>query len=75
MTRARWYVGLGAGSLRVPFQATATPTAEAFPQYGAVVGPFRTKRGADYLARYGFLNPHVRCVADAERLAREEVQR
>lgn len=32
------------------------------------IGPFRTVRGAIFMARYGRENPHCRSVADAERL-------
>lgn len=36
----------------------------------ACIGPFRTVRGAAFMAEYGRGNPHVQCVADAERLGR-----
>ena len=41
--------------------------------FAAVIGPFRTKRGADFMAKHGQGNPHLRCVADAERIANREV--
>jgi hypothetical protein len=39
--------------------------------YAAVIGPFRTRAGADFMARHGKGNPHCRNVAEAERLARK----
>lgn len=36
------------------------------------IGPFRTRRGADFMAAYGANNPHCQCVADAERLAKAQ---
>jgi hypothetical protein len=39
--------------------------------YNCAQGPFRTRLAARWFNRYGWGNPHVRTVADAERLARE----
>ena len=47
------------------------PTTTDFPQYGAVVGPFRTKRAA-YVASSTYPNPHIQTVADAERVAKSQ---
>jgi hypothetical protein len=64
--RKRFYVGLGKHA-RVVFASAKTPTMESHGgAYAAVVGPFRTKTGAVYLAH----NPHCCDVADAERLAK-----
>lgn len=38
-------------------------------KYLAVIGPFRTMRGARFMAEHGRGNPHCRNVAEAERLA------
>lgn len=38
--------------------------------YAAVIGPFRTLKGARYMEQYGRGNPHLQTVDDAERLAR-----
>jgi len=65
------YVGLkpiGDGKREV-FRSAITPTEQTHPQYTAVIGPFRTRRAADYMAHYGHLNPSCQCVADAERIA------
>lgn len=67
----RLWVGLIPGAPRQVFRHTGTPTLESTPQFAVVIGPFRTRRGADFMADpvKGTGNPHCRCVADAERLA------
>lgn len=67
--RTKQYVGISARRREV-FHAMSTPTQATHPQYGAVIGPFRTKRGAVFMARNGYNNPHCRTVADAERLSK-----
>lgn len=65
----RIYVGLN-GLRRVVFHANAAPTFASHGHlFNAVIGPFATKRGAEFMARHGQGNPHVQCVADAERIA------
>ena len=54
------------------FRASETPTFDAYPQYGYVVGPFRTKGGAEFMRDYGQNNPHCVTVSQAERLALHE---
>jgi hypothetical protein len=67
-TRRLW-VGVK-GNARTVFRHTGEPTAETCPQFTCAVGPFRTKRGAEYLAkRGGNGNPHCQSVREAERLA------
>ena len=67
----RFYVGCKAGAREV-FTAECTPTAQTHGTlYAAVIGPFRTKRGAQFMALCGGSNPHVQCVNDAERIAKE----
>jgi hypothetical protein len=54
------------------FASLVTPTQETHSHlYTCVQGPFRTRLVARWFNRYGWGNPHVRTVADAERLARE----
>jgi hypothetical protein len=54
-----------------------SPTVPTFDSHGKlyryVIGPFRTKRGAEWMADpvKGRNNPHCRCVADAEKLAKK----
>jgi hypothetical protein len=68
--RAKFYVGLpyGQGKLEV-FKSVVTPTKANTPHFMAVIGPFRTKRGANYMAENRH-NPCCQCVSDAERLAK-----
>jgi hypothetical protein len=68
--RKRPYVGLAIFGRDV-FVSDETPTFyNCAGLYAAVIGPFRTKRGAQFMARHGQNNPHCRTVADAERLAK-----
>ena len=67
------YVGICQDSgKREVFKATKEPTfASHGSVYAAVIGPFRTMRGARFMADHGPNNPHVQHVNDAERIARE----
>jgi len=68
------YVGIinGTGRREV-FECTFVPTMETHGTlYAAVIGPFETMRGARFMAEHGAANPHVQCVADAERIAGRE---
>src|SRR5690348_17115800 len=70
MKTKRYYVGLKPNGVRAVFyMAVVEPTQEMCPQYNAVIGPFRTKRGAEFMAKYGAGNPHCQTVQDAEKLA------
>ena len=61
MSRMRPYVGMRAGT-RTAFQSDVTPTEETHPEYGAVIGPFRTVRGARFMASHLY----VTSIDDAE---------
>lgn len=51
------------------FRAAETPTRATHGRsYAMVIGPFRTRRAAEFM-RDTSPNPHVQCVADAERIA------
>ena len=64
------YVGCKNG-IRIVFKANRTPTAATHGHlFNAVIGPFRTVRGANFMATCAN-NPHVQCVNDAERIAKE----
>jgi len=57
----------------VQFRSSTIPTKESHGHlYTAVIGPFKSKVGASYFARYGRNNPHIRTADDAERLARAD---
>ena len=52
------------------FRSERTPTRESTGlRYAAVIGPFRTMRGAEFMRDHGAGNPHCQSVRDAERLA------
>ena len=66
----RYYVGVQSGKREV-FTSPRTPTEATHGRmFAAVIGPFRTARGARFMATCGGNNPHCQTVADAERLAR-----
>ena len=57
----------------VQFRSSTIPTKESPGHlYTAVIGPFKSKVGASYFARYGRNNPHIRTADDAERMARAD---
>jgi hypothetical protein len=73
--KTKLWVGLGTGCMREVFRCPNTPTSNSHGHlYGAVIGPFRTLRGANFMAKYGANNPHCRNVFEAEKLAKRYVQ-
>jgi hypothetical protein len=65
------YLGHKAGEPSQVFRSATEPTRQSHGAvFDAVVGPFRTVRGAKYMRDHGCGNPHCRCVADAERLSK-----
>jgi len=65
----RWYVGSNQGAYEA-FKAAAMPTEDTHgKQYRYVIGPLRTKQGAQFMAQCGHNNPHCQHVEDAEQLA------
>lgn len=66
------YVGIQKCNGRyVSFTSAEAPTFERFgSRFNAVIGPFKTMRGAKWAERHGRNNPHFQTVADAERLSR-----
>ncbi len=68
----RYYVGHHFPSLTsTVFRSTTTPTAASHgDRFASCIGPFRTKRGAEWMARHGWDNPHCRSVDEAERCAK-----
>jgi len=77
--RKRLYIGIK-GLDRIKrldweiFRSSSTPTKESHGHlYSGSIGPFRTRKGAEVMIKYGsHNNPHLRCVADAERIAQQE---
>lgn len=71
--KTRLYVGIREGAKREILRSATEPThATHGADYLCTIGPFRTRRGAEFMRDYGRGNPHCVCVADAERLARRE---
>jgi hypothetical protein len=70
---ANIYLGLASTSnKREIFRSDETPTFQTHGEkYNAVVGPFQTRRAAEFMRDFGRNNPHCQCVADAERLAKK----
>lgn len=55
------------------FRSPDTPTEDSHGgAYLWVIGPFRTARGARFMADFGWNNPHCQTVDDAEHLAKRE---
>lgn len=68
--KARFFLGLAnGGRIREVFKFRGIPGPADVP-FVAVVGPFRTRRGAQFMADHGRNNPHCLTVGDAERLAK-----
>ncbi len=68
-----FYLGREKQGDLIVFRSSKIPTKESHGHlFTAVIGPFRTKVGASYFARYGRGNPHIRSADDAERLARAD---
>jgi hypothetical protein len=66
----RW-VSSNAGKMELFSSASEPTSASHGDRFAACIGPFRTKRGAVFMARHGLGNPHCVTVADAERLAKK----
>ena len=72
--KTKYYVGLKQFNKRDVFKSALEPTQQSHGEfYNAVIGPFRTKAGACFMADHGRNNPHIQTVNDAERLAKETI--
>ena len=68
-----FYLGRRGEDDLIRFHSTTPPTQQTHGHlYKAVIGPFQSKVGASYFARYGRNNPDIRTAADAEHLARAD---
>jgi hypothetical protein len=68
--KPRIYIGIH-DATRVIFRSEQEPTQATHGNlYAAVIGPFKTLRGARFMRAHGRNNPHAQTVADAERLAK-----
>lgn len=79
-SRRKWYVGLLPNGDREAFNTFEDLSlvsgknemqSKGLYPYNAVTGPFKTKRAALWVERYGANNPHYSHVNDAERIAKE----
>lgn len=65
-----WLGLAGFGTRRTVFMCDHEPTTESHGlEFDAVIGPFETLRGAEFMCYHGRGNPHCYTVADAERLS------
>jgi hypothetical protein len=68
-----FYLGKRGEDDLILFHSIAIPTKQTHGHlFMAVIGPFVSRVGAGYFARYGRNNPEIRTAADAERLARAD---
>ena len=75
MLTLKIYVGVK-GKTRKVFRSFTEPTKRMYgDKYNAIIGPFRTLRGAAFMADYGRNNPHIQTVQDAEELAKIQDER
>lgn len=69
----RYFVGITPKLENIVFRSEVIPTSDTHGNiYLAVIGPFRTKRAAVFMANC-HNNPHCRSVSDAERISKELV--
>lgn len=70
--KKKYYVGVK-GTKMNAFLSDETPTEKSHgDRYAAVIGPFKTKKAAMFMAAHGYNNPHLQTVADAERIANKK---
>ena len=68
-----FYLGRRSEDDLILFHSALPPTKQTHGHlYKAVIGPFASRVGAGYFARYGRNNPDIRTAAEAERLARAD---
>jgi hypothetical protein len=66
-----YYLGRRVQGDLILFHSPRVPTKESHgARFLSVIGPFRSKVGASYFARYGRDDPRIRTADDVERLAR-----
>lgn len=68
-----FYLGKREEDDLILFYSAMPPTKQTHGHlYKTVIGPFVSRVGAGYFARYGSNNPDIRTAADAERLVRAD---
>jgi hypothetical protein len=69
--RPKFYAALNKYTRRYEVvKSNEVPSNQIGYKFSQIVGPFRTKRGASYFAKYGYCNSHCKTIADAEKLAK-----
>lgn len=66
----KYYIGVYEGEW-FGFSSNEIPSKINFPNYNAVIGPFRTRKAQIWALKYGKNNPHFTCVEDAEIFAKQ----
>jgi hypothetical protein len=73
MSGKKQYIGVSADKPHTRFTSDKEPTRESHgDEHAAVIGPFKTKRGAEWAEKHGKGNPHFTGVHAAEQFAHEE---
>ena len=68
-----WYLGKRGEDDLIVFHSACIPKKESHGHlYMAVIGPFKSRLGAGYFARYGRNDPALHTAADVEHLARTD---
>ena len=68
-----FYLGKRPQGDLILFRSSNIPNKETHGHlFTAVIGPFKSKVGAHYFARYGRDNPHLHTAKEVERLARAD---
>jgi len=69
---SKWYIGMIRGTPKmVAFSSKNTPTKETHKNLGFFMGPFSTKKGAEYAARVG-PKVSIQGILHYEKLAMED---
>jgi len=70
----KWYVGLVKGTPKMAaFSSDTSPSPETHGEkFGFFIGPFQTKRGAEYAAKIG-IKAKIQGIPEYERLASLEL--
>ena len=69
--KRKHFIGVTRTGRFVAFTTIEEPTESNFcNSYIALIGPFSTRKAADWAEKYGRGNPHFQTVNDAEKLCR-----
>lgn len=67
----QWYVGMVRGtSAMIAFQSKIKPSRDTHKQLGFFIGPFKTRRGAEYAAKVG-PKVSIQGISHYEKLSKE----